>query len=257
MEREHRDGSLQPHMLSAWELDQVEREIVALSSYENANIVTWRNVEGSLASRFQVCGARALFWFWLWLAVICVGAAGAAILQILGPPEPLTAVSTLATNPVPPPTASDLPSLPPSNSASAVSSIRPPSTPPAPGPSTAAGLFGPALESPSPASLITQSPFAPIPTAVLDALLRRGNAMVAMGNISAARLLFERAAAAGSGRAATAAGKMYDPNFLANMHVVGMEPDSARAGAWYLKAITSGDHEAEDWLRKLKHPRSK
>jgi TPR repeat protein len=86
---------------------------------------------------------------------------------------------------------------------------------------------------------------------MLAALIRRGDAMFALHDVSAARLLYERAAAGGSGTAATAAGKTYDPAFLTGFGSRDARADPAAAAAWYHKAIALGDHEAEALLRRL------
>jgi len=84
---------------------------------------------------------------------------------------------------------------------------------------------------------------APIATNGLPVLLSRGDAMLALGDIAAARLLYERAAVLGSARAATAAGKTYDPSFLASIQASGILPDRAAAMAWYRKGGALGDPE--------------
>ncbi|HEX5327308.1 MAG TPA: hypothetical protein VFW75_11620 [Acetobacteraceae bacterium] len=75
--------------------------------------------------------------------------------------------------------------------------------------------------------------------------------MLAIGDISAARLLYARAAAGGSGRAATQLGKTYDPAFLTQIGIAGMSADSATAATWYRKAMTLGDREGADRLQRL------
>lgn len=90
-----------------------------------------------------------------------------------------------------------------------------------------------------------------MPKAMTDALLARGDALFAVGDVSAARLCYERAAAGGSARAAAAVGKTYDPAFLATINVKGMEPDLGSAAAWYRQAAALGDHEAPALLRNL------
>jgi TPR repeat protein len=70
----------------------------------------------------------------------------------------------------------------------------------------------------------------------VTSLLSRGDAMLSLGDISAARLLYERAAALGSARAATAVGKTFDPAFLAAIHASVLRPDPAAAASWYRKA---------------------
>jgi TPR repeat protein len=82
-------------------------------------------------------------------------------------------------------------------------------------------------------------------------LLSRGEAMVGLGDVVAARLLYARAAALGSVRAATALGKTYDPAFLASIQASGIAADRAVAAAWYRKGAASGDTEAADRLAGL------
>jgi TPR repeat protein len=88
----------------------------------------------------------------------------------------------------------------------------------------------------------------------LTLLLSRGDAMVALGDVVAARLFFERAAALGSARAATAVGKTYDPGFLASIHASGVAADRSVAAAWYRKGAASGDAEGADRLAGLTAP---
>ncbi|MEN0073565.1 MAG: C39 family peptidase [Paracraurococcus sp.] len=90
------------------------------------------------------------------------------------------------------------------------------------------------------------------PTTPLDALQRRGEAMLALGDISAARLLYERAAAAGSASAARALGETYDPAVLTQLGVRGLQADPARAVAWYERAASLGDVEAASRIRTLR-----
>ncbi len=99
------------------------------------------------------------------------------------------------------------------------------------------------------------APAAPSPprytSADLALLLSRGDAMLALGDISAARRLYERAAALGSARAATAVGKTYDPVFLASIHATGITADRGVAAEWYRKGAALGDREGAAWLARL------
>lgn len=79
----------------------------------------------------------------------------------------------------------------------------------------------------------------------------RGDQMLAIKDISAARRFYEYAANAGSARAAMLLAKTYDPGFLDELGVVGLRPDPAMATAWYRKAMELGDHDAEASLRRL------
>ncbi len=83
---------------------------------------------------------------------------------------------------------------------------------------------------------------------VMAALIRRGEQALTLGDIAAARLSFEHAAEAGNAAAAEAAGKTYDPNFLADG---AGRPDPARAAIWYRRATALGDPKAPDLLRRL------
>jgi hypothetical protein len=78
--------------------------------------------------------------------------------------------------------------------------------------------------------------------------------MLVPGDISGARLLYERAASLRSARAATALGKTCDPAFLASIQVSGLAPNRAVAASWYRKGAETqklGDAEAADRLDRL------
>jgi hypothetical protein len=94
---------------------------------------------------------------------------------------------------------------------------------------------------------------APATTDLVNTLIERGDAMLALHDIGSARLLYERAAKAGNSRAATGVGKTYDPNYLRMEDVVGLQPNRSEAVAWYQKAAALGDPEAEVLLRRLQN----
>ena len=106
---------------------------------------------------------------------------------------------------------------------------------------------------PAPASAAAPARLQPaVPSqAMIGLLTQRGDAAVAMGDIIAARLLYERAAAMGSATAATSAGKTYDLDFLLRADTHGIRPDPAAAEAWYRKAAALGDPEARTLLDRL------
>jgi hypothetical protein len=76
----------------------------------------------------------------------------------------------------------------------------------------------------------------PADPALLAGLLRRGDALLALGDVSGARRFYERAAEAGSAAAARAAGRTHDPAVLAGLGVRGIRPDPAAAAEWYRRA---------------------
>jgi hypothetical protein len=86
---------------------------------------------------------------------------------------------------------------------------------------------------------------------MIGLLSRRADAALAGGDIIAARLLYERAAALGSAAAATAAGKTYDLDFLLSAGARGIGADPAAAAAWYRKAAALGDPEASARLARI------
>jgi len=92
----------------------------------------------------------------------------------------------------------------------------------------------------------------PVSPEAAEALIRRGNDFLRTGDIVAARLSYERAAAAGGGAAATGVAKTYDPLFLAQAGVRGLRGDPARAAVWYARAAAAGDREAQQRLRALR-----
>ncbi len=76
-------------------------------------------------------------------------------------------------------------------------------------------------------------------------LLRRGQDLVAGGDIASGRLFLTRAAQAGNTEAALALGGTFDAAVLANLRAVGVQPDPAKARAWYMRAAEQGSVEAK------------
>jgi hypothetical protein len=87
-------------------------------------------------------------------------------------------------------------------------------------------------------------------------LLKRGEEFMGEGRVSAARLVFQRAAEACDVRAAFALGASYDPIMLQKLGVALLDPDVAAARAWYEKAKELGSSEASQELELLSnwHP---
>jgi len=85
----------------------------------------------------------------------------------------------------------------------------------------------------------------------VDALMARGDDLLATGDVSAARLFYQRAAEQGSAAAATAVGQTYDPAVLELLRVRGARGDAQIAAEWYRKAIAAGDRQAEIRLKRL------
>lgn len=82
-------------------------------------------------------------------------------------------------------------------------------------------------------------------------LASRGDAMMAIKDISAARKLYEQAANMGSAAAAAELARTYDPGYLGKFDIIGMRPDLAQAANWYVRAAALGDRQAAQRMHEL------
>ncbi len=80
----------------------------------------------------------------------------------------------------------------------------------------------------------------------ISSLLKRGQNFLNEGDFATARLLFERAADAGSADAALALGSTYDPSVIKQLGAVSVSPDPDRALKWYATAADRGSSDALD-----------
>jgi TPR repeat protein len=81
-------------------------------------------------------------------------------------------------------------------------------------------------------------------------LLKRGRDLIAVGDIASARLILTRLAEAGDAEAALTLASTFDADVLAGLHVVGVQPDAAKARAWYTTAAERGSAEARRRLQQ-------
>ncbi|MCC6470644.1 MAG: hypothetical protein IT563_20180 [Alphaproteobacteria bacterium] len=86
-----------------------------------------------------------------------------------------------------------------------------------------------------------------------EAMMRRADSLAAIGDLSGARLFYEKLALAGSRPAALALARSYDPDWLRLHRVMGVPPDSARAAYWYTRAGITVDPRKPDLAQQ---PRS-
>ena len=82
-------------------------------------------------------------------------------------------------------------------------------------------------------------------------LIKRGKDFLAQGNFASARLLFKRAADAGSAEAALALGSTYDPSVIKQLGAVSITPDIDGALKWYRTAADRGSAEAANLFANL------
>ena len=87
----------------------------------------------------------------------------------------------------------------------------------------------------------------------LATLLKRANSLIAIGDISPARLLLERAADAQEASAALLLAQTYDPAVLGTPDARSITPDPAKARDWYRKAAQFGSRDAQQRLSQLQN----
>jgi hypothetical protein len=85
----------------------------------------------------------------------------------------------------------------------------------------------------------------------LAALLKRAKGLLAIGDITSARLLLERAADAQEPEAALMLAGTYDPQVLGSQDLRSVAPDPAAARVWYQKAAQLGSSDAKRRLGQL------
>lgn len=147
----------------------------------------------------------------------------------------------------PPPPARALTTAPPPSLTAA-----PPSSPAPPLPPTKVGNQPPTATPPAPVN----PPAGPrLSAAEISALVARGEAFVATGDITSARSFFERAydraADADSGLAALQLGATFDPIVLDRAGIRGVSADPVQALSWYRRARELGVAEAEQRIKAL------
>jgi hypothetical protein len=87
----------------------------------------------------------------------------------------------------------------------------------------------------------------------LAALLKRAKGLLAIGDITSARLLLERAADAQEPEAALMLAGTYDPQVLGSQDLRSVAPDPAAARVWYQKAAELGSADARRRLGQLQN----
>ncbi len=93
---------------------------------------------------------------------------------------------------------------------------------------------------------------APVPTGIMAVLIGRGDSLLAIGDVTAARLMYRRAADAQSVAGIVAMGMTFDPKVLAEIGVQGLGADRQQAAMWYQRAAGLGSLEAVRLLRHLR-----
>jgi TPR repeat protein len=82
-------------------------------------------------------------------------------------------------------------------------------------------------------------------------LFARGQQAERQGDISGARRLYSTAAQQGHAMAARNLGRLYDPVYLGQTALGGIDADPAIARQWYERALAMGDAEASPLVKAL------
>jgi hypothetical protein len=84
----------------------------------------------------------------------------------------------------------------------------------------------------------------------IASMLKRGEDLIAAGDIASGRLILTHLAEAGDAEASFVLAGTFDAAVLANLRVVGVQPDPAKARAWYARAAEYGSLEAKQRLQQ-------
>lgn len=166
------------------------------------------------------------------------------------PPEP-SEEAPAADAPIPPP-AGQAAAAPqradqPAGSVASVAPASPSPAPQRPGPADSPT----AVPSQAAPSQLTPNPAGPGTAARAAILFARGLEAERQGDISGARRFYFSAAQQGDGAAAHNLGRLYDPAYLRQTTMGGVEPDPALARRWYETAIKLGDAASIPLLQAL------
>lgn len=149
------------------------------------------------------------------------------------------------------------------NSAPSLATVAPRAATPAPAAAVAPPVVAPPVAAVAPPVTVATAAPATIPAPpqsetvrTLDprevaALIRRGQDLLASGDVQSARLLLMRGAEARDARAALLVGTTYDPALLRQIGADGPLADVAQARIWYQRAKEWGEPDAQRKLEAL------
>jgi len=91
-----------------------------------------------------------------------------------------------------------------------------------------------------------------MPQDEIASLLKRGQDLIAAGDIASARLLLTLVAEAGNAEASFTLAGTFDPAVLAKLPAIGVRADPEKARTWYARAAEQGSLEARQHLQALR-----
>jgi hypothetical protein len=162
-------------------------------------------------------------------AVPEVAARGASVAE----PSTTASVRPSAESAAPPPVAVAPPSPTPAPSAATAS------------PPAAAPVPAPEAQPPQPSAPARSEPLRRLASEEIRLHLERGEALLAQGDLAAARLFFERVAEAGDARGAFGLARSYDPAVLSRLPVHGVAGNVAEVERWRRVAASMAPAFAE------------
>jgi hypothetical protein len=115
---------------------------------------------------------------------------------------------------------------------------------PIPPPSFETAPALPTVAEPTPAAAPEPQAAVSLTRDEIASLLKRGQDLIAAGDIASARLILTHLAEAGDAEASFILAGTYDAAVSANLRGVGVQPDPAKANAWYARAAKQGSSEA-------------
>jgi hypothetical protein len=184
------------------------------------------------------------------------GSADAAAFSVLPPPAPPVASGTSPANTYTVQHSSDLPAAAEMRAIVAKDATSRQEAEPR-SPDAKAGRGAPAGSSAS-APPIASSVAAPAPDQVnhisaaeIAGFLEHGDTLLGTGDVASARLFYERAAAAGDGRAALRLAATFDPAFLGRAGLRNVQGNAAEARSWYSRALDLGAAEPKVQVNSL------
>jgi hypothetical protein len=95
-------------------------------------------------------------------------------------------------------------------------------------------------------------PASPLPSDEAASLLKRGQDLIAAGDIASARLMLTLVAEAGNAEACFILAGTFDPAVLAKLRAIGVQGDPVKARNWYTRAAELGSREASQRLQALR-----
>jgi hypothetical protein len=120
----------------------------------------------------------------------------------------------------------------------------PKSPAPIPPPSSETERSQPTAVAPTPAAAPEPQAAVSLTRDEIASLLKRGQELIAAGDIASARLILTLLAEAGDAKASFILAGTFDAAVSANLRVLGVQPDPAKANAWYARAAKQGSSEA-------------